>query len=102
MHGNNVHLPLRDVVEGPLFAEQVSKLTADIRRFDDVMEGVFWALARDPERFPVVHEASNIRIVKTDAWGGTPLCVFFTFDDNQTRLLSVEPIQFDNETSLSK
>ena len=102
MNGNNVHLPLRDVVEGPLFTEQVSKLTSDVRRFDDIMDGVVWALARDPERFPVVHEARNIRIVKTDAWGDTPLCVFFTFDDNQTHLLWVEPIPFDNETSLSE
>ena len=102
MDGNNVHLALRDVVDGPLFTEQVSKLTPDVRRFDDVMEGVVWALARDPGRFPVVHEGSNIRIVKTYAWGGTPLRVFFTFDDKETHLLSVEPIQFDNETSLSE
>ena len=100
MNGNSKYPRLRDVIEESTFAEQASKITADIRRFDDAMEGIQWALAREPDIFPVVHEASNLRIAKTVAWGDLPsLRVFFTFDDNQTRLFWVEAIPLEVDDS---
>ena len=93
MDGNDDLTPiLREVVEASTFTEQVSKIMADVRRFDEIMDGIVWALARAPERFPIVHEGSNVRIAKTDPWGSISLRVFFTFDDKQTHLLWVEPV----------
>ena len=93
MDGNSELFPiLRDVVEEVTFTEQASKIMSDVRRFDDIMDGITWALARAPDKFPVVQKASNVRIAKTDPWGNIPLRVLFTFDETVTRLLWVEII----------
>lgn len=82
---------LRGVVEERTFAEQVRTITPDIQRFDEVMDGVKWALARCPSAFPVVDEVADVRIVKTTPLGGIPsLIVLLKFNEQQTRLLWVE------------
>ena len=87
---------LREIVEEQTFAEQVKVITPDIRRFDEIMSGVTWALARKPEDFSVADEISGLRVVKTDSWNGSPgLRIFFKFDDVQTRLCWVESISPD-------
>ena len=89
---------LREVVEELTFTEQVLNITSDIKRFDEILEAITWALAKSPDDFPLADEVNGLHIVKTDSWGAIPrLRVFFKFDDNQTRLCWVEPIPSDAE-----
>ena len=88
----------RDIVEEPTFVEQANLISPDIERFDEIMDGVKWALARNPEMFPRVLEGMNLHIAKTDSWGDIPaLRILFRYDDNETRLLWVEPIPHEED-----
>ena len=62
-------------------------------RLDEILFGVTWALARAPESFLNVPE-TDLYLAKTDAGpprSGIPgLYIWFKFDDEEVRLLSIE------------
>jgi hypothetical protein len=59
--------PIRGFVEDKRFSEQLEELGGSAL-LDDVMRPVFWALARNPEAFPLVPDFPNVRIIKTKGY----------------------------------
>ena len=94
MDGNEEHptAPLR-VEEDPTFAVQGRKLAASVPRFDEILEGIKWAVARAPEKFPLATEGSSVRIVKSPPFGGPALRVFFKVNDDHVLLLTLDLLE---------
>ena len=91
---------LRTIVDEPTFVRQRSLVSPDIERFDEAMEGVIWALAREPEQFPIADEQRQIRVAKTigSFHGLPPFRVFFIIrDDTKVHLLWVEATLLETE-----
>lgn len=91
-----IHPTLRTVIETKVFLDQKSKLQPDIKRFDEILFGVTWALARDPERFPLVLDNQHIRVIKTDKTKEIPaIRIFFSSSENEVKLLWLEEVRED-------
>lgn len=73
----------RTLIHEPAYAYALKGLASDIRRLDEVLVGVEWALSTNPEVYDVVKGTVNTRILKTDALGGLPpLRVWFRIDED--------------------
>jgi hypothetical protein len=82
---------VRSIVETQEFERQRLVVMPDIQRFDEIMRGVYWALATRPEAFPAVGHDSNIHVLKTDEFTGVPrLRIFYRFDESTVHLLWIE------------
>jgi hypothetical protein len=66
----------------------------NVRRFDEVMRGVYWALSTRPEASPSVDPKNpTIYVLKTDAFSDIPrLRIFYKFNDITVQLLWIEVI----------
>jgi len=82
-----------DIKEAELFAAQSAQIEPNVQRMDEIMESVFWGLGQDPGQFSNVQD-TRLWVVKTDPFPGAPrLRIWYTFDDRQVTLLSIEPIE---------
>ena len=80
----------RTIRQEPKFNEQLEALGVTHKRLDEVLEGVCFALSRNPERFPRV-PGTQLSIIKTPVYPGAPsLRIFFTFNEEEVHLLMVE------------
>ena len=83
-----------EIVESQEFLNQVETLMGTIQRWDDVMTGVQWAIARKLEEFPLAFEDRGVRVIKL--WvpdSTTPLIrLFFTVDDQTVTFRWVEKV----------
>jgi len=83
---------LRELVEDPVYTSQLENLGYSDEQLDTALEAVAWALATNPERFPVIKNTQRLRMVKTypysrdDAWIPT-LKIWFTIEDQNHVLL---------------
>ena len=84
----------RTVIETATYEAQRDAIMPDIRRFDEIMRGVYWALSTRPEVFPSVDQNNpTIHVLKTDAFNDLPrLRIFYKFNDVAVQLLWVEVI----------
>lgn len=82
----------RDIRRHALFEDGARALQSDAKRFDEQMIGVEWAIATNPEKYPLI-EGTNVRVVKTEPWPGAPVLrvIFRIDDDHLCTLLWVEP-----------
>jgi hypothetical protein len=84
----------REVIESATFTTALGEL-GDIRRLDEVLTGVYWALSTNPEVYEVVKGFQDIRLLKTDPLGGLPgFRIWFRIDENgqHVHLEHIEPI----------
>jgi hypothetical protein len=84
----------RELIEGAHFAAALTEI-GDIKRIDDVLAGVYWALSTNPEAYEVVKGFADIRLLKTDPLGGLPAFrIWFRIDENgqHVHLEYIEPI----------
>ncbi len=82
--------PIRTVRQENKFDEQVTNLGITCERIDDVLSGVFFALARQPEAFSRV-PGTELWIIKTSVHPGAPsLRIVYTFNEMEVHLLMVE------------
>ncbi len=73
------------------FGEQASLIEPDVRRFDELMAAIEWALASDPYQFPLV-PGTAFRVVKAEEFPGMlRLRIAFTIsdDDETVSLLAI-------------
>lgn len=80
---------IREVVEEDRFQEERDDLSASVRRWDEVMFGVTYTLARAPE---IGHETwvEGVFALATDPFPDAPdLVVYYRYDDERVHLLSV-------------
>lgn len=88
-------LRLRTIRQEPKFDEQLRELGISCRRLDEILDGVCFGLARDPESFGVV-PGTHLSILKTAVFPQAPsLRIFFTYTDNEVCLLWVELCEDD-------
>jgi hypothetical protein len=81
---------LRTIRQEPCFDEQVRILALDHARLDEVLGGVFFVLARSPERYPCI-ERTNLRAFCTRVYPSAPsLRIFYTFDEDTVSLHFIE------------
>lgn len=75
---------LRDVIESDDFRAQCAEVQGDVQRLDEQLDGVIWAVARQPETFTKV--VGNVYVVETFGIGVGDQYVFilFTIDDDKT------------------
>ena len=80
----------RTIRQEPKFNEQLEALGISYRRLDEVLEGVCFALAREPERFSRI-PGTQLSIIKTPVYPNAPsLRIFFTYNEEEVHLLAVE------------
>lgn len=86
---------LREVIETKEFSEQLKSFgNPGIKRLDDVLFGVNWALSKNAETFPKVMNDPDISIIKTQSAKDLPsFRIYFKFDDNAVHLLWIEAIE---------
>ena len=84
----------RTVVETKTYEAQRDAIMPDIRRFDEITRGVYWALSTRPEVFPPVDPNNpTIYVLKTDAFSDVPrLRIFYKFNNEAVQLLWIEVI----------
>ena len=92
--------PRYRLVEAPAFLASAARI-GEIRRLDEALEALTWALSFDPHQFPTVHGFDRLRVARTalyqwaDGWIA-PLRVFFAIDDSDLHVdllaLDVLPI----------
>lgn len=82
-----------ELVESELYNAQRQTIEPNVKRFDEQMRGVTWALAKNPQIFQSV-PGTRLNILKTDEFPGAPrLRIWFTFDETKVYLLSIELIE---------
>ena len=79
---------LRTVVDGEKFKWQLKEL-GDIKRIDEILEGVVFALARSPEVIGQPTANPNVWAVPTARWTGVSLVIYYSFDSRQVVLEAV-------------
>lgn len=92
---------MREIIEEKQYTKQLIAL-GDIKRLDDALRALMWALAQRAENYPVVRGTKRLRVAKTDGYGGgTPrLKIWFYTDEHEgeehVHLLFVELDPIEN------
>jgi hypothetical protein len=86
---------MRTIRESQRYTEQCQEL-GDIKRLDEVLVGVCWAVVSDPEHFDLVPQ-TDIRWFPVDEISGIPaLRIYFRVaDDEYIDFLRIERIEDD-------
>ena len=85
----------RTLIHDHTYTAALAALSQNLRRLDDALVGVEWALATNPEVYDVMRGTAYTRILKTDALGGLPpLRIWFRIDEQgqHVHLLYIEII----------
>ncbi len=79
-----------EIIEEESFRRCIDELRIEYKRLDEAMDGVRFALCRQPETFPLVL-GTYIRRVRLESCLGIPDCdVWFTYDKQCVRLIHLE------------
>ena len=83
---------MREIVEEDSFKQSLADLGIKYKRFDEVMEGVTFALCERPELFPKV-VGTHIRRIRIQECLGVPEAdIWFTYNTETVRLLHIEAL----------
>ena len=79
------------IVESSLFIAQRDIINPDVRRMDQILDGVMWGLGQNPEQ--LFHISGRLWLAKTELFPDAPgLRVWFKLDGDQVELLAIEKI----------
>lgn len=85
----------RTIRESDLFTAQRDKIEPDVRRMDEVLDGIYWGLGENPRQYRNV-PGTKLWVAKTDPFPGAPrVRVWFRLGDEIIDLLSIECIEED-------
>jgi len=83
----------RTIRESKEYQHRLELIQPDVRRIDEQLRGIMWALSCKPDVFPRV-DNTKLRRVLTDPWPDAPgVRIYFTFDDNYVELWWIEIVQ---------
>jgi hypothetical protein len=87
----------RQLIYDDTFWEQVRFLEPDVKRIDELIEGVTWLIANYADECEIVE--GNLRVAFTDPFpDAPPMRVFFTItDDNNCTLHWIERVEGEEE-----
>jgi hypothetical protein len=81
---------LRTIIESHEYYNNRNSIEPDVKRMDDILSGVVWALSRDPN---IGHttEAKGIYAITTDAYmeSDKPLTIYYIFNNEKVILLDI-------------
>ena len=73
----------RTLIHEQTYVAALKELGPDLKRLDEALTGVEWALGANPEVDDIVKGTRDTRLLKTDALGGLPpLRVWFRVDED--------------------
>jgi hypothetical protein len=87
----------RTLIHEPTYVAALEQLDSDLKRLDDALTGVEWALSTNPEVYDIVKGTRDTRLLKTKALGGLPpLRVWFRIDEtSHVHLEYIEAVEQD-------
>jgi hypothetical protein len=88
-------MPLRQIIEDPLYADQINKYRIKWQRLDDALMTLYPALLGSPELFPVVPGTKLHRLKLVGFPGVPPLSIFFTLSPTQIVIKTAELIDLE-------
>lgn len=68
---------MHDLTESPRFQEQCQDLRKAYPRLDSALDGIRWALRRNPEIPDVLFPGFGGRGIKLDPWPGVPQAIVY-------------------------
>jgi len=80
------------IIEEPLFTEQIDKFRADWKRLDAALMTLHPALLKSPQLYPFVPGTKLQRLKIVGFPGVPPLTIFFTIDGDKILIKSAELI----------
>lgn len=93
MDGQSPNFAIRSCVESREFAEAKSKLRTSERELDRVLSAMDMSLCRNPERYPIVVDSTELRVVVTEPIADIPrFRIFYTFDSEKVYMLHIEEL----------
>lgn len=78
---------LKTLVKEKTYEKSAKKLCPNIKRFDEMTEGIEWALAHNPEIWPFIPN-TKVQVIKAEA-EDTTLTILFIDEGDIVRLLGV-------------
>jgi hypothetical protein len=83
-----------EIVESERFGRERDEISKDVARWDEVMNGVTWALAREPETAGKRTVVEDVYGLPTEAAPGVPATViYYRVHARQVELLSVRLVE---------
>ena len=80
---------LRTIRESTRFTRERDELNPNVRRMDEILEGICWIIVRDPEQGQQT-AAEGIRAIPTTHLPGAPaLVLYYSWDDTYVDLQSI-------------
>lgn len=81
----------RTIIESKNFEISRNRINNDVRRMDDVLEGIIWVVSRNPRKGQET-DADGIFAIKTDGtrFGEPSLVVYYCFNDQSVILLDIQ------------
>ena len=72
---------LRTVVEAEGFREDCNEIQPDVRRLDELLNGLYWAVARNP--FVFTRVVNNVYVAESFSWDeDQDVFIYFTVDND--------------------
>jgi hypothetical protein len=79
----------RQVIEGKEFTDLLAGIEANAKRADELIDGIKWALSKDPRQGKCVLEP--VWMISSSKYANMkPLSVYYAFNDRTVFLLSVK------------
>lgn len=85
---------IREVVWSHRFDQEMQKIAADARRADEFMEGAEFVLSREPTIGTQIGNSHVWFLPVAETRTATPVVLYYTFDDEQVILLSIQRTQY--------
>ena len=82
---------MRKIVCEARFDEELGSLAVGFRRADELIAGVKWVPARNPEFGTRISVRDDIWVVPSIDVFEQPLVIYYTFNDTHVYLLSIQP-----------
>ena len=84
----------RTIIEEQTFSADRERFGIEASRLDDILEGVFWALSREPSRGTQIDK--DLWGIATLEWPNAPaFVVYYTFDPDSVYVKFLEPAEID-------
>ncbi len=84
---------MRTIREEPAFAEEIAKLKIEYRRLDEVFLVAYDRLCKAPDSYHQIPGTALWRFKLQPFPGLPPLTVYYTFDDQEVRLLYADLVE---------
>lgn len=75
-----------EIVEEHEFKEKVEKHFHNYKRFDEIVDGIMWILAREAHRYIIIEGIENIGCIKTE---NNEMTIYFGIRGNKVHLLDI-------------